>query len=102
MLEELTFSDHKMDDGWMSALSYCENLKTLRFLSCKKIDLHPGPDEYLGSCPSLQRLHLHKCQLRNKKSTKAMFKLCQGVKELVIQDCWGLDNDMFSLASVCR
>ncbi|EEF51572.1 F-box protein At5g07670 [Ricinus communis] len=102
MLEELTFSDHRMDDGWLSAISYCENLKTLRFLSCKKIDLHPGLDEFLGSCQALERLHLHKCQLRDKRSIRAMFKVCQGVREIVFQDCWGLDNDMFSFASICR
>ncbi|WCJ36464.1 RNI-like superfamily protein [Euphorbia peplus] len=102
MLEELTFCDHRMDDGWISALSYCENLKTLRFLSCKKIDLIPGPDEYLGSCPALEKLHLHKCLLKNKKGTKALFKVCEAVREIVVQDCWRLDDDMFSFASVCR
>ncbi|KAI7983625.1 F-box protein [Camellia lanceoleosa] len=33
MLEELTLINHKMDGGWLSALSYCENLKTLKFQS---------------------------------------------------------------------
>ncbi|KDP22436.1 hypothetical protein JCGZ_26267 [Jatropha curcas] len=102
MLEELTLCDHRMDDGWLGALSYCENLKTLRFLSCKKIDISPGPDEYLGSCPALERLLLQKCQLRDKKSIRAMFKVCQAVREIVVQDCWGLDNNIFSSASVCR
>ncbi|KAH7557399.1 hypothetical protein ACOSQ2_027388 [Xanthoceras sorbifolium] len=102
MLEELTFSDHRMDGGWLAALSYCENLKTLRFVSCKRIDPSPGPDEYLGSCPALERLQLQKCQLRDKKSVRAMFRVCEAVREVVFQDCWGLDNDMFSLASVCR
>ncbi|KAK0597741.1 hypothetical protein LWI29_028225 [Acer saccharum] len=102
MLEELTFSDHRMDDGWLAALSYCENLKTLRFVSCKRIDPSPGPDEYLGCCPALERLHLQKCQLRDKKSVRAMFRVCEAVREVVFQDCWGLDNDVFSFASVCR
>lgn len=102
MLEEFTLCDHRMDDGWLAALSYCENLKTLRFISCKKIDLNPGPDEYLGSCPALEKLHVQKCQFRDKNSVRALFKVCQAVREIVIQDCWGLDNDMFSSASVCR
>ncbi|GAV68086.1 hypothetical protein CFOL_v3_11589 [Cephalotus follicularis] len=102
MLEELTLCDHMMDDGWLAALSYSENLKTLRLLSCKKIDLCPGPDDYLGCCPALERLHLRKCQLRDKKSVRAMFRVCEAVRDIVIQDCWGLDNDRFSLSSVCR
>lgn len=102
MLEELTFSDHRMDDGWLAALSYCENLKTLRFVSCKKIDPSPGPDEYLGSCLALERLHLQKCQLRDKKGVRALFRVCEAVRELVFQDCWGLDDDIFRFANVFR
>ncbi|GKV17569.1 hypothetical protein SLEP1_g28055 [Rubroshorea leprosula] len=102
MLEDLTLSEHRMDDGWLAALSYCENLKTLRFLSCKKIDASPGPDKYLGSCPALGRLHLQKCQLRDKKSIRALFRVCGVVKEIIVQNCWGLDNGMFSAASICR
>ncbi|KAL1324782.1 hypothetical protein HN51_034925 [Arachis hypogaea] len=102
MLEELTFCDHRMDDGWLAALSFCENLKTLRFQSCKRIDHNPGLEEYLGSCEALERLHLHKCQLRDKKSVAAMFSVCRAAKEIIIQDCWGLDNSMFSFANVCR
>ncbi|XP_022738404.1 F-box protein At5g07670-like [Durio zibethinus] len=102
MLEELTICDHRMDDGWLAALSYCENLKTLKLLSCKRIDLSPGPYEYLGFCPALERLHLQKCQLRSKKSMSALMRVCEAVREVVVQDCWGLDNDMFSFASVCR
>ncbi|KAF2315815.1 hypothetical protein GH714_040355 [Hevea brasiliensis] len=92
----------RMDDGWLAALSYCENLKTLRFLSCMKIDPNPGPDEYLVSCPALEKLHLQKCQFRDKKSVRALFKVCEAVREIVVKDCWGLDNDMFSSASICR
>lgn len=102
MLEELTLCDQKMDDGWLAALSYCENLKTLRFQSCKRIDQSPGPDEYLGSCPALERLHMQKCQLRDKQSVRALFMVCEAARELVIQDCWGLDNDMFKMARTCR
>lgn len=102
MLEELTFCDHKMEDGWLAALSYCENLKTLRFLSCKTIDLNPGPHEHLGSCPTLERLHFEKCQLRDKQSVRALFVVCQGVKEIIFKNCWGLNNDIFSIAADLR
>ncbi|XP_068316611.1 F-box protein At5g51380-like [Pyrus communis] len=102
MLEELTFCDHRMDGGWVAALSYCENLKTLRFLSCKRIETVPGPDEYLDACPALERLHLEKCQLRDKKGVGALFMVCGAAREIVLQDCWGLENDMFRLASTCR
>jgi F-box/leucine-rich repeat protein 2/20 len=102
MLEELSICDHRMEAGWLAGLSYCENLKTLRFQSCKRIDPSPGPDDYLGCCPALERLLLHKCQLRDKMSVRAMFMLCEGVREMVFQDCWGLDNEMFSSASCCR
>ena len=91
-----------MDVGWLAALSYCENLKTLRFVSCKRMDPSPGPDEYLGYCPALERLHLQKCQLRDKKSVRALFRVCEAVREIVFQDCWRLDNDIFSFASVFR
>lgn len=102
MLEELAICDHRMDDGWIAGLSYCENLKTLRLQSCKRIDPNPGMDEYLGFCPALERLHLHKCQLRDKKSVAAMFSVCRAAREIIVQDCWGLDNGLFSFATVCR
>ncbi|XP_059666934.1 F-box protein At5g07670-like isoform X2 [Cornus florida] len=102
MLEELTLCDHRMEGGWLSALQYCENLKTLRFQSCKTIDCDPEPDEHLGSCPTLQRLQFERCQLRDKRSVKALFLACQGVRETVFQNCWGLNDDMFSIASICR
>ncbi|KAF5731058.1 F-box family protein isoform 1 [Tripterygium wilfordii] len=102
MLEELTLYDHRMDNGWLAAIPYCENLKTLKIFSCNKIDPGLGPDEYLGSCPALERLHLKKCQLRDKNSLRAIFRVCEMVREVVIEDCWGLVNDSFSMASVCR
>ncbi|KAK9144376.1 hypothetical protein Sjap_004279 [Stephania japonica] len=102
MLEELALSDHRMDGGWMAALSFCENLKTLKLQSCKRIDLNPGPLEHLGSCPTLERLHLERCQVRDKLSMEALFRVCVAVREVFFQDCWGLDNEMFSVASLCR
>ncbi|KAH0979217.1 hypothetical protein GBA52_006394 [Prunus armeniaca] len=85
MLEELTFCDHRMDGGWLAALSYCENLKTLRFQSCKRIETIPGPEEYLGACPALEQLHLQKCQLRDKKSVKALFMVCGAARRLRVK-----------------
>jgi F-box/leucine-rich repeat protein 2/20 len=97
MLEELTVCDNKMESGWLGGLRYCENLKTLKLVSCKKID--NDPDESLSCCcPALERLQLEKCQLRDKNTVKALFKMCEAAREIVFQDCWGLDNDIFSLA----
>ena len=76
MLEELTLRDHRMDDGWLAGLPYCENLKTLNIMSCQRIDANPGPDEYLSSCPALERLHLQNSQLRDKVSVRALFMTC--------------------------
>nr|GEU96611.1 F-box protein At5g07670-like [Tanacetum cinerariifolium] len=101
MLEELTFCDHRMDDGWLSSVSYCENLKSLRLVSCKRIDGSPGLDEHLGSCRMLERLHMERCQLRDKESLRAVFLVCRYVKEMVIKDCWGLKDGIFLNASLC-
>ncbi|PWA92310.1 RNI-like superfamily protein [Artemisia annua] len=102
MLEELTFCDHRMDDGWLSGISYCENLKTLRFVSCKGIDRNCEVDEILGVCPMLERLHLEKCQLRDKQSVRGLFVVCQNVTEVVFEKCWGLNDAVFFNASLCR
>ncbi|KAM7276963.1 hypothetical protein ACFE04_018829 [Oxalis oulophora] len=102
MLEELTIADHRMDGGWLAALTFCENLKILGLRSCKCIDSSPGLDEHLGSCFTLEELHLHQCQLRDKQSVKALLMVCQTVKEIILQDCWGMSDEVFSLASVCR
>ncbi|KAL8049889.1 hypothetical protein ABFX02_06G048400 [Erythranthe guttata] len=102
MLEELTLCNHRMEDGWLSALSYFENLKTLIFVSCKRIDGGDEFDEDFGSCPSVERLHLEKCQLRDKTSLRALFLVCCNVRELVIQNCWGLNDDMFGTSSALR
>ncbi|CAK8564781.1 unnamed protein product [Lathyrus sativus] len=102
MLEELVFVDHRMDDGWLAGVSFCENLKTLRFVSCKVIDGNPGLEEHLGFCVALESLHFQKCQLRNKNTTGAVFSVCRTAKEVVLQDCWGLDDGVLRLAVVCR
>ncbi|OMO69521.1 hypothetical protein CCACVL1_19454 [Corchorus capsularis] len=102
MLEELTLSDHRMDGGWLSGLSFCGNLKTLRLKSCKTIDKSPGLDEHLGSCFTLEELHLQQCQIRDKQSVKALFLVCENVRDIILQNCWGLEDDVFSLASICR
>ncbi|MBA0611195.1 hypothetical protein Godav_011896, partial [Gossypium davidsonii] len=102
MLEELTLSEHRMDGGWLAGLSFCGNLKTLRLRSCKSIDKSPGADEHLGSCLTLEELHLQGCQIRDKQSVKALFLVCENVRDIVLHDCWGLEDDVFSLASICR
>lgn len=102
MLEELTFCDHRMDDGWLSALSFCENLKILRLVSCKSIDQSPGLDEHLGSCKLLERLQLERCRLCDKQSLRALFLVCRSVREMVVRDCWGLKDDIFLDTNLCR
>lgn len=102
MLEELTISLHQMEAGWMAGLSSCENLKSLKFIGCRIIDLNPGSDEHLGSCPTVEILHLQKCQLRNKRSIAALLTICDGIRDILFQDCWGLNDDIFSVAGSCR
>ncbi|GAB4844326.1 hypothetical protein Ancab_037690 [Ancistrocladus abbreviatus] len=104
MLEELTLSDHRMDGGWLSALSYCGNLKTLKLQSCSNIDSSPGPNEHLGSCPTLEELYLERCQVRDKdkRTMKALFLVCKSVRVIAFRDCWGLEDDVFHFASLCR
>nr|XP_004306961.2 PREDICTED: F-box protein At5g51370-like [Fragaria vesca subsp. vesca] len=102
MLEELSLSDHRMDGGWLAALQFCGNLKTLRLESCRGIDSSPGPDEYLGSCGTIEELHLLRCQVRDKDGMRALFSVCEGVKELVLRDCWGLVDEVFGFANICR
>lgn len=102
MLEQLTLCDHRMDGGWLAALSYCGNLKSLKLESCKSIDITPGPDEHLGSCSALEELHLQRCDLHDKDGIRALFLVCEAVRELVLEDCWGLDDTNFAAASICR
>ncbi|KAG4169669.1 hypothetical protein ERO13_A12G095600v2 [Gossypium hirsutum] len=102
MLEELSFYDHRMDGGWLAGLSYCSNLKTLKLKSCKSTDTSPGADEHLGTCLTLEELHLQQCHIRDKQSVKALFLVCENVRAIDFRNCWGLDDDVFSLASICR
>ncbi|XP_061997024.1 F-box protein At5g51370-like [Rosa rugosa] len=102
MLEELTLNDQRMDEGWLAALQFCGNLKTLRLESCQSIDSSPGPDEYLGSCGTIEELHLLRCQVREKDGMKALFSVCEAVKEVALQDCWGLVDEVFGFANICR
>lgn len=102
VLDELTICEHRMDDGWIAALSYFDKLKTLRISSCRKIDPSPGPEKLLGSCPALESLQLQRCCLNDKGGLRALFKVCDGATKVNIQDCWGLDDDSFSLAKAFR
>ncbi|KAJ1280279.1 hypothetical protein BS78_04G219200 [Paspalum vaginatum] len=102
MLEELTISDHRMDGGWLAALAFCGNLKTLRMQGCSRIDDDPGPAEHLGACLTLESLQLHQCQLRDRRALHALFLVCEGAREIQVQNCWGLGDDMFALAGLCR
>lgn len=102
MLEELTLSDHRFEGAWLPALAYFDSLRTLRVLSCKCIDRGLRADEVLDICPALERLHLERCQLREKQSVGALFLVCRTVKEVVIKNCWGLDDEIFSTAHICR
>lgn len=102
MLEELTLCDHRMDGGWLSGLSYCGNLKTLRLKSCRGIDSCPGPEEYLGSCPTIEELHLQQCQVGSAEAMRALFSVCEAVRDVVFHDCWGLTDSVFAIAAICR
>ncbi|CAE6234396.1 unnamed protein product [Arabidopsis arenosa] len=102
VLDELTIVDHRMDDGWIAALSYFESLKILRISSCRKIDASPGPEKLLRSCPAMESLQLKRCCLNDKEGMRALFKVCDGATEVSIQDCWGLSDDSFSLAKAFR
>lgn len=50
----------------------------------------------------LQELHLERCHLRNMKSTKSLFLVCGNVRDIVLRNCWGFQDDLFALASLCR
>ena len=77
-------------------------MKTLKLQSFENIDTCPGPDEHLGSCPTLEELYLEQCQVRDKESTKALFLVCESVREISFLDCWGFEDDLFRFAAICR
>ncbi|CAH8382311.1 unnamed protein product [Eruca vesicaria subsp. sativa] len=101
-LEEFSVCDHKMDDGWIAGLSYFRSLKRLSVLSCGKIDSCPGPEVMLRSCPRLESLGLERCCLSDREGMRALFKVCDGVSKVCVKDCWGLDDDSFSLTKAFR
>ncbi|GLJ18705.1 hypothetical protein SUGI_0333640 [Cryptomeria japonica] len=102
MLEELTLSNHNLDEGWIASLSFCNNLKTLRLQGCRRIDSNPGPVEHLGCCPALETLQLQRCNMSDRQGSAALMLVCSAAKELEFQYCWGLDDDIFSLVMNCR
>ncbi|RLM49028.1 hypothetical protein C2845_PMPSC002135 [Panicum miliaceum] len=102
MLEELTIAGHRMDGGWLAALAFCGNLKTLCLQGCSRIDDDPGPAEHLGACLTLESLQLHRCQLRDRRALHALFLVCEGAREIQVKNCWGLEDDMFALVGLCR
>ncbi len=102
MLEELTLSNKGFYEGWVAALSFLTCLKTLRLEGCKQIDRNPGPVQLLGRCSAIERLHLERCDLRDRAGFNALLTVCSVVKELEFQDCWGLDDETLSLAANCK
>lgn len=102
MLEELTLSNQGFYDGWVAALSFCSCLKTLRLENCKQIDPAPGPLEHLGHCMALERLQLVRCDLRDEAGFHALMLISMNIRELEIQDCWGLEDETFAVATACR
>ncbi|KAJ7535801.1 hypothetical protein O6H91_12G046700 [Diphasiastrum complanatum] len=102
MLEELTLSTDGFQPGWLAALSSCTCLKTLQLKRCKQIDADPGPAEYLGTCKALDQLQLVRCDLRKRQGFCALLSICRNVRELEFRDCWGLEDEVFSLTMKCR
>lgn len=102
MLEELTISNQGFQEGWLAALSFCSCLKTLRLENCKQIDPAPGPSEHLGYCMALEHLQLVRCDLRDAVGFQALMMVSMSIRDLELQDCWGLDDENFSAAATCR
>ncbi|XP_024385818.1 F-box protein At5g51370 [Physcomitrium patens] len=102
MLEELTLSNKGFYEGWVAALSFLACLKTLRLEGCKQIDRNPGPYGRLGRCSTIERLHLERCDLRDRIGFAALLAVCAVVKELEFKDCWGLDDDTLALTVSCK
>ena len=102
MLEELTISNKGFYEGWVAALSFLDCLKILRLEGCKQIDRNPGPLAHVGKCSAIERLHLERCDLRDRAGFAALLSVCSVVKELEFKDCWGLDDDTLALTVPCR
>ncbi|KAL1565204.1 F-box protein-like protein isoform X1 [Salvia divinorum] len=109
LLDELTLTNLDMEDGWMLGLPFCESLKSLRLVSCKKISSDVSDksdanddDDDLGYCPVIKNLRLDKCQMRDKKSLTDLFLICRNARELVLQSCWGLSDEVFGAAAGLR
>ncbi|XP_024394043.1 F-box protein At5g51370 [Physcomitrium patens] len=102
MLEELTLSNKGFYEGWVAALSFLACLKTLRLEGCKQIDRNPGPHDRLGRCSAIERLHLERCDLRDRAGFSALLAVCAVVRELEFKDCWGLDDDTLALTVSCK
>jgi F-box/leucine-rich repeat protein 2/20 len=102
MLEELTISNKGFYEGWVAALSFLDCLKTLRLEGCKQIDRNPGSLAHMGKCSAIERLHLERCDLRDRAGFAALLSVCSAVKELEFKDCWGLDDDTLALIVPCR
>ncbi|XP_078446308.1 F-box protein At5g07670-like [Wolffia australiana] len=103
MLEELTVSGHRMAPGWIAGLADCANLKTLRIQGCRRLNDEPETSAaQLGSCLAIERLHLRICQLRSKRALASLLLVSHTAKEIVFQDCWGLDDAVFGSLAVCR
>jgi len=102
MLEELSLSNKGFYEGWIAALSFLTCLKSLKLEGCKQIDPNPGPIQHLGQCKAIDRLQFVRCGLRDRVGFAALLAVCASTKELEFQDCWGLDDESFSLAAKCR
>lgn len=102
MLEEMTLSSTGFQEGWVAALGYFQSLITLRLESCKFIDRRPGPYEHINSCQTLEKLQLVCCDLRDRAGLAALLTVCANTRELEFQDCWGLDDESFTLAANCK
>ncbi|CAK9218211.1 unnamed protein product [Sphagnum jensenii] len=102
MMEELSLSNKGFYEGWIAALSFLTCLKSLKLEGCKQIDPNPGPIQHLGQCKAIDRLQFVRCGLRDRVGFAALLAVCASTKELEFQDCWGLDDESFSLAAKCR
>ncbi|KAL2340896.1 hypothetical protein Fmac_008836 [Flemingia macrophylla] len=87
-----------LDIGLTILAQGCQRLVKLKlvgyegsFDKSRVIDGNPGLKEHLGYCKTLERLHLHKCRLRDRNSVAALFFVCRNAREIVLQDYLGLE-----------